>query len=313
MLNCRTKMKSLVRNILLICIASIVYYGCENPAPTELIQDQTAADAPVQVEIIAKDTADAYYRNGFDTTGVAGNLSRFGNVVTVSGIKNTASAGTEHYAFAQAIFFDKNSPVRAMNGRIIDYMTRRVGRISFNDVSAMQVPYTIAYRDSNTTTDTTLGVRYVLGGRQMGEYGNFNFRYGSNVKFSLMSMHGPQASFDIPTPPQITGTLKTSGSRTDGTLKVELDWNGGRPDVDIEVVIGAIVQGESEPLPLFRLKARDTGRLKIPPKLLNDLPHPRFGKLVFSLIRKIDQDVPFGNGGIHIISQSIHNIAVDLK
>ena len=147
----------------------------------------------------------------------------------------------------------------------------------------------------------------------MGPREDFNFRYDSYVKFSLMPMHGQQISFNIPTPPEITGTLKTSGSRENQSLKAELDWNGGKPDVEIEVVIGAIVQGGAEPLPLFRLKARDTGRLVIPSKLLNDLPHPRFGTLVFSLIRKIETDVPGMNGGLHIISQSIHNIVVDFK
>ncbi len=306
-------MKSFVKKILILFAVSIIYFGCENPAPTELVQDNSSADAPLQVQIITNDTADAYFRNGFDTTGVAGNLNRFGNVIIVSGIKNTAKPGTERYAFAQAIFFDKNNPVRARNGRIIDYMTKAAGHIMFNGVQARQVPYTIAYRDNNSNTDTTLGVRYIIGGMHMGPHEDFNFQYDSYVKFSLMPMHGPQISFNIPTPPEITGTLKTSGSRADQSLKAELDWNGGRPDAEIDVVLGAIVQGEQAPLPLFMLKAHDSGRLVIPSKLLNDLPHPQFGRLVFSLIRKIETDIPAPNGGLHIISQSIHNIVVDFK
>src|SRR3990172_9780719 len=161
-----------MKSYIIIFLFAVIFYGCDKPAPTELVEDQDQLD----VAVIAKDLDDEFYSNGFDSTGVAENPTRFTNLITISGIKITTAASTERTSFAQAIFFDRNFPIRR-NGVLIGFRTRVLGMVRFNNIAAKLVPF--------ISTDTTLGFKYILNGGRRPHHDPFSFDFGSLVKFEF--------------------------------------------------------------------------------------------------------------------------------
>ncbi len=297
---------------------SLLLFGCKKPAPTELIQDNSNANDPLQVEVITKDIGDVFYSNGFDTTGIADNLLDYGNVVIVGGIKFTRNSQTVQASLAQAIFFDKNIPIYSRGGRLIGYVTRTPGDVYFDDIQAKKVPYRIGFNNMGMISDTTLGFRYVIAGRKgfghgVGGGNPFEFKYGSSIKFKFAPMMGMGniTSFDIPTPKEITGNVKISGHLSDKSLDVDLEWNKEN-DQNIEIVLGAVNIVDQATFPLFRITTQDDGKVHIPRKLINGLPQNTFSKLVFTFIRKYRIHNTDNGHDITVLSESSHSITIDI-
>ena len=210
------------KTYLILFVGFLVINGCDKPAITELTQDD---QQQLQVEVLAKDTNDEYY--SADSSGVVDDLNSYANVVTLSGIKITNGSTTINTAFAQTIFFDKSRPVRRRNGRLLGYYTRLLGNAQFNGVETKSVPYKIRYNDGGTLQELTLGIRHVLNSAFRNQ--DFSYQYNSSVAFSfdfLLALGGNSFNFDIPTPPEITGSCRLEGKRNNNTLKakLELGW-----------------------------------------------------------------------------------------
>ncbi len=303
-------MKNMFKYFFAILSASFILFaaGCNSPAPTELVQDSPSQQNPLQVQVVAKDTGDAYYGNGFDTTGVTGSITNYTNIINVSGIKVTTKSSTIRSAFAQAIFFDKGHPVHEPNGRLIGFRTITPGIVKFNNSSANKIPYHVAFNVLGRKVDSLLGYQYVLTNRQRNQ---FNFEYNSSVNFRYIPMHGPAVSFDIITPEEITGQVMLSGKRANGTLKASLQWNKSNQK-HIEIIMGIIPKGLSEGIPLYKLTVNDDGKLNIPAKLLNSIPKNKYDRLEFTFVRKYEKQYNEKGTDIYVLSQSIHSIILDI-
>lgn len=303
-------MKNLFKYFLTTLFFIIILYftGCDSPAPTELVQDNTPGQNPVQVEVVAKDTGDAYYGNGFDTTGVTGSLTNYTNIINVSGIKVTRNSLTVSSAFGQAIFFDKTHPVHESNGRLIGFHTITPGIVKFNNRIANKIPYHLVFNNKGKNVDSLLGYQYVLGSRP----GNrFNFEYNSSINFNYIPMHGSSVSFDIKTPEEIKGQVRLSGRRENGNLKAVLLWNKS-DQKKIEIILGFIPIGQSQAIPLYRLTVNDNGMLNVPAKLLNAIPENKYGKIDFTFVRKYEKTYTEKGNNLYVLSQSIHSIIIDI-
>jgi hypothetical protein len=283
-----------------------LFFGCDKPAPTELINDSDK----LEIEVISQDTGDEFYSSGFDTTGIIYRPSVFANTVTISGVKITTHGITVKSELAQAVFFDKGMPVYSSDGRLLGYRTRLAGSVEFNNVPAALRPYVIRFRNRNSGNlgADTLGLRYILYNRQGSPGEDFNYSYGSNVNFRLTPFSGLPFTIDIPTPSEITGSVRVEGSRSRNNLKAALSWNSMNTG-SVEVIIS--VRNRGSVFPLFRIRVEDDGKLEIPGRLLNQIPLERFEKLVFSIVRKIEIQHQ-GNPEIYILSQSIHSLVVDI-
>jgi len=297
--------------IALVVITATMLNGCDSPAPTELVQDNSSGQNPIQVQVITKDTSDSFYNNGFDTTGVSVSDTGYSSVIYVSGTKVTYKSVTEKIFFAQALFFDRNNPVRGPNGRFIGYHTLLPGDIQFNNHSARLAPYGISYNYLGHSIDTLLGSRYILSNRMFGLTHQFDFNFNSFVNFQIVTSLGKSVSFDIPTPAEVLGKVKLSGKLENKTLGVELDWNSAFQK-NIEVVLGVISKNKINPVPLFKIMANDNGKLVIPAKLLNAIPSNKFNKIVFSFVRMIETNKTVNGNNVLIMSQSIHSIILDI-
>ena len=99
--NLHKEMKKLITYLFIFFLA-ILFFACDKPAPTELVDDSQEEFA--EYEILGKDFNDEFYSNGFDTTGVTQDLNRLPNLISLSGIKVTEANGNkDEFSFAQSI------------------------------------------------------------------------------------------------------------------------------------------------------------------------------------------------------------------
>ncbi len=290
-----------------VLLFGLYLVGCDKPAPTELVQDQEQ----LAVEVIAKDTQDEFYSNGFDTIGVASDLSNLQNVITLTGAKVTYKNITIKASLAQTIFFDMAMPVRTSHGRIVGYKTTTPGTVKFNDITAKQIPLRVKFRDQGKLADSLLGDRYILYSGRSNDVNPFNYTPASFVSYSFQPKMGKPVSFSIRTPAEITANVKLKGSRKDNNLEAVLNWNNISAD-NIEIILGASVRNTDLAFPLYRIKPKNNGSVKIPASLLNSIPADKFDKFIFTFIRRNEGAQPFLNNRLHIKSQSIHTIIIDI-
>lgn len=305
-------MKKLFINITLLIILGIFFYGCDTPAPTELVIDNnTTTEDQVDVEIITKDTQDEFYSNGFDSTGVARRLHNFGSVIVVTGAKISHRKTTVRFSLAEAAFFNRKKPVMDRNGNVVGFHTVLPGVVKFNGRKAKVIPLKVRFKNGSVKVDTTLGPMYIVFSGRLNSVNPFGYNFRSNIIFKLIPAVGSARSFLIPTPEEITGKVTFTGHRADKSLKAVLRWNKSRGQ-KIEIVLGAVVKGKNISFPLYRLKTRDDGKLIVPSRLLNTIPFERFDKIIFSFVRRLEFNNGSGSNRLKVLSQSIHTIIIDI-
>ena len=300
-------MKNLL-TYLFIAWIGLILFGCDKPAPTELIDDTDFAE----YEVLGKDINDEFYSNGFDTTGVTQDLREIPNLIALSGIKVTDTHGNgDEFSFAQTIFFDRTQKIFSPGGRFLGYRSVIPGIIRFDDKIARVVPFHIRYRENAVLHDTTLGNKYVLFSGRKGGMDDFRYRHNSLINFRLNIFFGEEVNFNIPTPIEITGDVELLGSRSNDDLRALLRWNTGDTP-DIIIIIGARLRNKDLVMPLYGVKTIDDGRLLIPSRFINKIPIQHFDKLVITFIRRFENTFDTNGGDLLISSQSIHSIIVNL-
>lgn len=300
-------MKNLL-TYLFIASVGLFLFGCDKPAPTELIDDADLAE----YEVLGRDINDEYYSNGFDTTGITQDLQQLPNLIALSGIKVTDIHGNmDEFSFAQSIFFDRSQKIFSPGGRFLGYRSVIPGIVSFDNKIAGIVPFHIRYREGDVLRDTTLGNKYILFSGRNGNNNNFRYRHNSHMNFHINIFFGEEVSFDIPTPTEITGNVDILGSRNNDDLRALLQWTRGNTN-DILIVIGARLRDRHITMPLYRVKTRDDGRLLIPSRFINEIPLQHFDRLVFTFIRRFENTIDTNGDNLRVSSQSIHSIIVNL-
>ena len=301
-------MKKIVTYLIILCSA-LLFFACDKPAPTELIDD--SQEELAEYEILGKDLNNEFYSSGFDTTGVTQDLNRLPNLISLSGIKVSGANGeTDEFSFAQSIFFDRTKPVFYSDDRLLAYQTVLPGVVRFDNKFGRAVPVRIKYRDNGVLMDTTLGFKYILFSGRHGGMDEFHYRHNSKMNFRL-NFFGQEIGFDIPTTKEITGDVELLGNRNTGDLRALLRWNRGNTET-ISVVIGARLRDRQIVMPLYGVRTIDDGRLLVPPRFINKIPIQQFDKIVFTFIRRFEHTHNNGDNDLKISSQSIHSIVVNL-
>jgi hypothetical protein len=291
-----------------LLLTLFILYSCDKPSPTELV-DGSIQDDNIEVEVIAKDTEDEFYSNGFDTSGVSQN--QINSIISITGGKITSLGQTEKYSIAQTIIYDKSNPVYNSLGRLIGYKTITPGTIRFNNLLTRLVDFRIKYRDAGQILDTLLGKKYVLYKGRGFFQDTFEFPYNSQVSFSFNPLIGNTVNFNVPTPVEVTGIVRIEGNRVQKNLKAILEWNGANNPY-FSIIIGAGKRNSREVFPLYRIKTSDDGRLVIPSKLLMYISRDRFDRLSFTFIRSFDNRENLNEYNVFVSSQSIHTIYIAL-
>ena len=298
-------------NALLLVAAGFLLSSCNNPAPTELVQDNSSTQNQVQYEVITKDPTDTYYSNGYDTTGVTTVIPPNINFINVSGAKVTENNSTRKISFAQAIFADKSHPVMGPGGRFLGYRTSTPGMLMFNGITADSTPYRIKFSYLGNVLDSLMGNMFLLNHQ-------FNFNYNSQVHvqyYAARNMRGipigKPIDFYVPTPIEINGTVKVTGHLANKSLSGEVEWNRLNPADSVDLILGAVSR-QGSTFPLFKIRTLDKGKLVIPSKLLNGIPSAGFTKLVFTFVRRIKITHSEHGQNLFVLSQSIHSIIIDI-
>jgi hypothetical protein len=294
-------MKSQIKYLLLIVLLGSIF-GCNNPQPTSLVEDED----PLEIEVINKNPAEPTVF-GVDTTGLRGSPVRFANIISVTGAKTVIQGISFKSSFAQAVFFDKSKPVLCNSGKLVGFKTLAPGSIFFNSRKAQVREFIVR---CGINRDTSLGPRYVL--HRRGNFGDlFDFEFNSKVSFTFLpdSAALNAVSFDIATPPEIFLTSRITGRKSDKNLNLLLEWNTAYIK-NFEITL-SIVDNNKNILPLYKIKTADDGKFKMPQKLLEELS-TRFETVYFTLTRKFEKQHSNGVGELFVISQSINSISVDI-
>lgn len=295
----------------IIVLLSITYFGCNKPAPTELI-DSSGKTNNFELEIIGSDLDNEFYSNGYDTSGVTEDIRRFSNIISISGIKITGTGRTDNISSAQVILSDRSNPVFSPGGRLIGYKTFTPGIVHFNSEQARLVNLRIRFRENGELIDTILGKKYELFNSDRRFFGDqFVFPYNSFVSFSFNPFFGQPILFEIPTPDEVTGTVKLIRLDEQNRFLAELKWTG-TPAGKFSIVIGGVRSFNQQVFPFYRLRTEDDGSLTIPAGLLSKIPRDKFNRISISFIRKFDNTIQLENSEVYITSQSIHTIIIEI-
>lgn len=294
-------MKFQIKYFIIIFLTGLIF-GCNNPQPTSLVENED----PLEIEVINKNPAEPTIF-GVDSTGLRGSNSRFANIISVTGAKTITQGISFKSSFAQAVFFDKSKPIIGNNGKLIGFRTYAPGSIFFNNRKALVSDFIIRY---GIQRDTLLGPRYVL--HRRGIFGDpFDFEFNSKINFNFLpdSASLSSTSFDIATPPEIFVTSKIAGKKVNRNLNLLLEWNAASVK-NFEITLG-ILDNQKNLLPLYKIRTADDGKLKIPQKLLDELSS-RFETIYFTLTRRFEKQHSSGDRELFVISQSINSISVDI-
>lgn len=294
----------------LIISASIFFlFSCDKPAPTQLVDD---TNNDYEVELLNKDLENQYYTSGSDTSGITQDLTGITNLISVSGIKITDKIRTKEFSLAQAMFFDKSKPIKYSDGNLLCYQTLTPGTIKFNGTEANIIPYRIRFRDMEMQRDTLVGSKYLLYNIFGGFPDPFYFSYNASVSFEFDPfIGGNDITFTIPTPQEITGSVTLTGKRINENIQARLNWNSGNTK-KIFVIVGLIRPNQISSVPIYKFRAADDGEMRIPERLLNQLPLDRFEKIVFTFIRSYESYQGNGNNKLLVSSQSIHSLVIEI-
>jgi len=293
---------------LIISTSVFLLVSCDKPAPTQLVDD---TNNDYEVELLNKDLEN-YISSGSDTSGVTQDLTGLTNLISVSGIKITTSKGTISTSLAQAMFFDKSKPIYYSDGKLLGYRTIIPGIIKFNETEANIVPYRLKFREEGIQKDTLIGNRYLLYNIFGGVPDPFYFNYNAQVSFEFSTfIGGNTVTFPILTPKEITGNVVFTGKSINKNLEATLNWNTDGIG-KVSIIIGLIRPNQITSIPVYRFRTRDDGEIRIPARLINQLPLYRFEKIVFTFVRSYEGYHDYGDNDLLVSSQSIHSIVIEI-
>lgn len=297
-----------------ILLASALFLcSCQEPAPTELIDEEPEA---IEIQAISADSEHNVYENGFDSTRYISENSRFSSLIRLSLVRTTFlkpgkhdSVMTTGSAVAEAVFYDTLKKVFLPGtGRFAGYRTKYLGKVYFGNDTASLSPFAMRFRDKGTVKNIGLGPYYVL--RKGDHPGSPAFPYNSEITFKVKSVFDAE-QVSIPTPSKIEGSVAVKGKKNSG-LSFELSWNALNKG-KIEIIVGGSRSGKKEVFPYFSIKTADSGRLKVPEKLLKGFPFDKYQRITFSFIRKNEyQQTTRLMKDINIAVQSVHIVQSEI-
>jgi len=302
-------MKKLFQHSILLLFTAY-FFGCGKPGPTELVNDIPNDEAPLQIEVLAKNPDDALYKGAYDSTGLLTQMPQAETFLFIS--KNVVSEKflSIGYDVAQVFFFDKSQPIMLPNGRMFGFRMKKVIPPKINSVQTKEVSHSIRYGMGSYVKDTVLGPKYMLS--RTGIIGDLlSLNYKTPVKFEYREkwMMTSPIEFTVDMPEQIIGKVSLTQNGK-GEKILLLEWNKGMKD-SVEIIIGGKLKNEKAATAFFKLRVKDNGQVKISPQLLRAIPKDRFDKLFFSFVRnavskRVEQSLEF-----FTVIQNTHSIIID--
>ncbi|MEE9429628.1 MAG: hypothetical protein V3V16_01230 [Melioribacteraceae bacterium] len=302
-------MKYLIPNIILALLLLLTFVRCDDPLPTELINNEEE----VEIEVINSEP-NSIVITGYDSTGIVDILPRSQTVISLSGIKNTINGRTFYKGNTEAIFYDTTKSVFAQENKFIGFKTFENGRVKVGDRIARLVPHFLKYRENFEIKETLVGVKHVILYENTLLPNVNKLPYNENIRIEFKNRFDHQSSFVARLPKEIIGKINVIGNKEKNNLKIDIIWDNNFTEQD-EIIVGGIIKEKDrrEMIPLFRLKKFRKNNFTIPNSLIKQILAGDYSSLVVSFIRKTRITKPTSRlGDIYIASQSIHNIWIAL-
>ncbi|PKL87398.1 MAG: hypothetical protein CVV23_15580 [Ignavibacteriae bacterium HGW-Ignavibacteriae-2] len=292
--------------IIKICpfLMLMLIWACNDPAPVQLLYDDSN---DYNIELIPE--PDVYVTSStYDSTGIVDQTQKYSTVILINGIKTTYGRLTSQQFYAAALFSDNNQPVTNSEGKFLGYKLKIMGKVSFGNLEARIVSRNISFMSMGQMRDTLLGQYYELkNGMGQGHMHQLQFPYNSSINFKLDPITKLPITFNIPTPSEITGNIKISGTVKENNISIAVEWNSENDNM-ITLILGA-QKNINDITPLIRVTVKDNGKFIFPKELLKNIPFHRLASLAIILERQktlLIENTELSDNLIQ--SKSIHNI-----
>ncbi|MDI6802633.1 MAG: hypothetical protein QME58_02150 [Bacteroidota bacterium] len=295
-------MKKMNNKIFVLVIIAFVF-GCQKPGPVELIDDK---DDSKLIDIMSTGSvSDTLYAVSIgDTSGNFGaQNSRYYAKLIYQSIRFDRLLRKDSLVNAEAIFFDKDSPIKH-NNRVIAYPSFDVGVLKINDDALNKFPRRLMIPMQG---DTLIGFGYQF---------RKNYELNTVNKWTATGI-GSIGSFDISfsSPPTIR-VLNLTPRFIDVSEPLNIKWDCTNP------IINIFLSGEDGNLlvrrlvPVMHLQIKNTkGEVTIPPKILELIPIKKFSRFVFSFVSESSRTVRISGypEDVLVHSSSVHSILLSVR
>ncbi len=253
----------LARSILPLAAAGLLFSGCREPGPVELVDDAQ----PGRIEVITPPPAPmpGMELGDADSSGIVplppGKY--FGHFLLAGARYDGPLSGFE-VSLSRAILFDRSSPVELSAGRT-SFRTLDAGIIALNGSLMLKV----AKNARAHGADTLLGPQYVLFNRLLG---GFSYEGGASYAWAGTG-NGAIGPFTagIEAPEKIIVRNLSPSTPVSFEDPLDLRWSGGGAMVDL--LIGVAVGERVDARPILHLRlGPNRGGARIPPRILALLP-----------------------------------------
>ncbi len=277
--------------------------ACQKQTPVELV-DNTDDSNLINIQTLPPSVDSLYIISGEDSSGNIGMWnSKFFAKMVFQAIRIDRAIKSDSFVIAEAIFFDKNNPIRH-NNRTIAYPSFDIGLLRFNNQILNKFQRRIMVPMHG---DSAIGYRYHL--RNSYEYNYIN-SWSSSGNDSF-----PPMEFTINTPAQIRITNLTAGSIS-VTEPLNIKWNCSNPEINlfISAESGSLLQRQL--IPVLHLKIKNTkGEITIPVRILELLPVRKYSRFMFTFTseNKFTREISGYPEKILIYTASVHSIMMNLQ
>ncbi len=279
------------------------WVGCQKPGPVELIDDEDDSNL-IDIKSTGSVSDTLYAVSVGDTSGNFGaQNSRFYAKLIYQSIRFDRLLRKDSLINAEAIFFDKNKPIKH-NNRVIAYPSFDVGVVKINEDALNKIPRRIMLPMRG---DTLIGYRYQI--RKSYELNTVNEWTATGS--------GSIGTFDIPfTSPPTIRVLNLTPQLINISEPLNIKWDCTNP------IINIFISGEAGDLlarklvPVMHLQIKNKkGEVTIPVKILELIPIKKFSRFVFSFVSESSQQVriPGYSEEVLVHSSSVHSILLSVR
>lgn len=291
------------RSVIILSALAAVVAGCGEPAAVELVPPP---ESPA-FELTAIASPDTNYNSApVDSSGVLpADQLRYAGFVTLNRLTFDNGLVVRSGAYSRVLFEDRNRPVPSA-ARRAGYFGLDLGVVTLNGSPMARIPHRIRVRRVLLDSIAVAGVEYAADLTA-------TYAAGETYTWSAQPDSVQPFSLSIEAPDDVLVLSPAGGSTVRADRELVLRWTGHGP---VHIVISGFDPGTGRTRPLLQIRPRvHTGRLVIPPRVLQMLPRDRFHTYAFSFVlanRQVRETLGGFQGGILIQAAAVATTIVQI-
>lgn len=290
-------MKKIILTLILLLI------GCQKENPIELIDDKDDSNL-ISIQTTSPFTDSLFMVSENDSCGNFDiQHTKFYAKLVTQNILIDRPLQSDSFTTAEAVFYDKNNPIRH-NNRIIAFKSFDVGTLRFNAKLMNKFERKIKV---NANNDSTIGYRYML---------RFNYEH-NNMHNWVASGNDLIDSFMIQySAPSKLRVLNLRPSTIRISQPLYLKWECSNPVIHLYINAEEGTLMQRRLVPILHLKIQNLkGEITIPVKILELLPIKRYSRYLFSFTseNRITRRINGFSDELLLYSASVHSIYINVQ